>query len=164
MFCTCWQRCLWGHSAARTYKKHIKAGCGNSKPPRRMYTLHMRGNRCILGRWVSLLLALHTSLTFPLFTLYLFLLISLSKLPVHFSRWLPFWLYSLSRRCSESRFKWKHPCVWHNTWHCLGYFKFESDISKIAQIIFLLEIAPEIAFHSQEFYPKPAILHWITLF
>lgn len=100
----------------------------------------MRGNRCILRRWVSLLLVLLTSLTFPLFNVYLFLMISLSKLPVHISRWLTFCLYFISRRCSESKFKWKHPRIWLNTWHSLDYFRFECDTCKIAQIIFLLEI------------------------
>lgn len=102
----------------------------------------MRGNRCILRRWVSLLLVLLTSLTFPLLSVYIFLMISLSKLPVRISRWLTFCLYFLSRRCSESKFKWKHPWIWLNTWRCLDYFRFECDTCKIAQIIFLLEIVP----------------------
>lgn len=135
LFCHYCQKCLWGHSAAKTWK-HIKAGYGNFKPPRRM---HMRGNRCIFGRWVSFLLVLLTSLMYPLFTVYLFLLISLS---MHISRWSTFWLYCLSGRCSESSFKWKHPFIWFTTWHCLVYFRIECDTSRIAQTFFILEIAP----------------------
>lgn len=140
LLCNCWQRCLWGHSAAKMLK-HIKGGCGNCTL-RRMYSLQLRGNRCVLGRWVSPLLVLLTPLSFSLFYLYLFLLISLSNLPAHTSRWWALWLYFPSRRCSESRFKWKHPCIELNVWYCPGDFRFECDTSKIAQIIFVLEIVP----------------------
>lgn len=137
----CWQRWLWGPSAAKPLKR-IKVGWRNCRPTRRMYTLHVRGNRCLFGRCVSPLLVLLTSLTFPLFISYLLLLISLSKQPVHVSRWLPFWLISPPRRCSESRFNWKYPGIPLNIRHCRGYFRFQCGTSTIAQIIFLLENAP----------------------
>lgn len=141
-----------------------KSGIGNCKPPRRVHTQPVRRNRCILQRWVSLLLELLTSLMFALFSIYYFLQILLSKLPVPISRWLPFWLICPSRRCFESSFKWKHPCVWLNTWHSLGYFTFHCDTSKPVQVIFLLEIAPCNCTWPTGLYHKPAILHWTTSF